>query len=147
MSSEAYNQAHDRLTEYMRSRGLKITRQREQILDTFLHADKHLRVEDLLGLVRRRVPGIGHATVYRTMKLFVESGIASERHFTDGATLYEPFGDEEEHHDHLICTECGRIVEFENDRIERLQDEVASQHDFELTHHRMELYGRCADCR
>ncbi len=131
----------------MRSHGLKTTRQREQILQTFLAADKHVGVEELLGLVRRREPGIGHATVYRTMKLFVESGIASERHFADGATLYEPeTGEHDHHHDHLICTSCGKIVEFENEEIEHLQKQVAARYGFGLTDHKMELYGTCADC-
>ena len=87
---------------------------------------------------------IGLATVYRTLRLFVEAGIASERRFQEGVTRYEP---QQPHHDHLICVRCGRIVEFENDAIERLQDEIAAHHGFTLLSHRHELYGACEACR
>jgi len=131
----------------MRSRGLKVTRQREIILQSFLKTGKHVGVEDLLQTVRRKSPSIGNATVYRTMRLFVEAGIAEERRFSTGATLFEPHDGDEHHHDHLICTSCERIFEFENEAIEKLQDEVAEAQGFRLTHHKMELYGLCADCQ
>ena len=86
------------------------------------------------------------ATIYRTMKLLSESGLAHARNFGDGQTRYEPaFG--REHHDHLICTRCGAIIEFENDRIEQLQDVVAKKHGFRVTSHKMELYGLCKGCQ
>ena len=88
---------------------------------------------------------IGAATIYRTLRVFQESGIVAERHFEGGATRFELVGDE--HHDHLICTSCGTIIEFEDDAIERHQQRVASQHGFELHMHRHELYGVCATCR
>lgn len=145
-SGGSYQDAHRRLLAHMKANGLKLTRQREHILEVFVGADKHVGVEELLALVRAAQPGIGHATVYRTMKLFVDSNIASERHFTDGATLYEPTHPDEEHHDHLICESCGLIVEFENEEIEQLQDQVAKRLGFELTSHKMELYGTCERC-
>jgi Fur family ferric uptake transcriptional regulator len=131
----------------MRSRGLKVTRQRDQILESFLKIGKHVGVEDLLRAVRKDTPSIGNATVYRTMKLFVEAGIAEERRFSAGVTLYEPHEGDEHHHDHLICTVCERIFEFENEEIEQLQEQVADAQGFKLTHHKMELYGLCADCQ
>jgi Fur family ferric uptake transcriptional regulator len=131
----------------MRSRGLKVTRQRDIILESFLKTGKHVGVEDLLKTVRRKSPSIGNATLYRTMRLFVEAGIAEERRFATGVTLYEPRDGDEHHHDHLICTSCDRIFEFENEAIEKLQDEVAEAQGFRLTHHKMELYGICADCQ
>ncbi|MCP4869663.1 MAG: transcriptional repressor, partial [Proteobacteria bacterium] len=85
-----YTTAHDRLTEYMRRKGLKLTRQRETILRAFLSGDKHVAIDELLGSTRKLDPGVGHATVYRTMKLFVEAGIAHEHNFTDGPAQYEP---------------------------------------------------------
>ena len=90
MAGLTLREAQKRLTEHMRSRGLKVTRQREVILESFLKSGKHVGVEDLLRTVRRRSPSVGNATVYRTMKLFVEAGIAEERRFSTGATLYEP---------------------------------------------------------
>lgn len=139
-----YAAAHDRLTDYMRRKGLKLTRQRQTILEAFLSGQKHVAIDELLAQTRQLHPGVGHATVYRTMKLFVDAGIAHEHNFSDGPAQYEPAqpGDDE-HHDHLICTACDRIVEFENDEIEALQEKVAKTHGFKLTDHRMQLYGVC----
>lgn len=146
---DIYDRALERLTAHMRANGLKLTRQRELILRCFLDAEGHKSVEELLTLTRRADPGIGPATVYRTVKLFVQAGLASERRFAEGASLYEADVDgHDEHHDHLICRDCGRILEFENPEIERLQEEVARALGFELTDHRMELFGACRteDC-
>ena len=148
MKIPSYDEARAQLVSYARANGLKLTRQRDDILRTFLSAGKHLGVEELLRRVRRRNPSVGHATVYRTMKVLVAARIASERHFVDGVTTWEPkCADGGSHHDHLICEGCGAIVEFADERIERIQEEVAIANGFELTRHRMELYGRCADCR
>ena len=129
----------------MLTQGLKSTRQREIILDEFLSAGSHLSTEDLYLRLRKKNPRIGYATVHRTLKLFAECGIAEQRHFGDGQARYEA-SDHDEHHDHLICIVCGKIVEFEDPRIEELQDEVADKHGFEIERHRLELYGRCPDC-
>ena len=132
--------------EFMQRKGLKSTRQRDVILDAFLSMDHHSSTEELYLQLRQREPGIGYATVYRTLKLFAEAGIAREIHFGDGQTRYEPASGRD-HHDHLICTGCGRIVEFENERIEELQLRVARSHGFEVESHKLELYGRCDRCR
>ena len=131
------------LARYMAERGLKSTRQRSLVLSTFFHAGGHLNVEELLARIREVDPKVSAATVYRTMKLLTESGIAHARHFGDGQTRFEIASD---HHDHLICTSCGTIVEFEDDKIEALQLEVARRHGFTVTDHKMELYGRCGAC-
>lgn len=127
------------------AKGLKSTRQRDIILESFLSSDRHLSIEELYLQLREKHPGIGYATVYRTLKLFAESGIAREIHFGDGQTRYEHLA-HGEHHDHLVCTRCGAIVEFENEAIEKLQAEVASQHGFTILNHKLELYGICATC-
>lgn len=135
-----------RLARYMAQRGLKSTRQRSLIIDTFLDSPGHLSVEDLWAKVREQEPRVSVATVYRTMKLLSDSGLAHARNFGDGQTRYEAaIG--KHHHDHLICTGCGAIVEFENDRIEALQDAVARKHGFRVTSHKMELYGLCRTCQ
>jgi Fur family ferric uptake transcriptional regulator len=133
------------LKDYVAKNGLKFTRQRELIADVFFKAGGHLKVEDLLDRVREFDPQVSLATVYRTMKLLTECGLAEPHRFQDGHTRYEPSEGEEEHHDHLICTECGRIVEFFNSDIERLQEQIANSFGFEVAHHRMELYGKCKD--
>jgi Fur family transcriptional regulator, ferric uptake regulator len=125
--------------------GLRSTRQRDIILDVFLSTHEHLSVEELYLKVKGSHPGIGQATVYRTLKLFVEAGLAREMAFPDGQTRYEHqlAG---EHHDHLICTCCNSIIEFEDETIERLQQEIAKRHGFVLTNHKMQLCGICPAC-
>jgi Fur family ferric uptake transcriptional regulator len=140
--------AHDEklkaLAVYLEQNHLKQTRQRELVLQTFLEAKRHVTSEDLYQAVRVKHTNIGYTTVYRTMKLLVEAGLATERHFDDGITRYEI---EQEHHDHLVCVKCGKIQEFESDSIERTQSEIAAAHGFEILRHRHELYGHCASCR
>lgn len=135
----------DSFAQYIRKQGLKLTRQREDILRVFIASHRHINLEQLHREVRKVNPSVGYATVYRTMKLLTEAGLAQERRFAEGHTLYEP-REPQEHHDHMICTRCGRIEEFENESIERLQQKVAEQHGFRMTHHRMELYGICSGC-
>lgn len=135
-----------RLEAYMSRHGLRSTAQRRLVTDIFFQSTEHLSIEELLQKVRRKEPRVGYATVYRTLKLLKESGLANERHFGDGVSRYE-VAHEDAHHDHLICTECGKIVEFENERIEEIQEELAGKHGFRLTRHKHELYGICPDCQ
>lgn len=137
----------DILKSYIAKHGLKTSRQRELIAEIFFAADGHLSIDELLGRVRSADPRVGQATVYRTMKLLTKCGLAESRQFGDGHTRYEPVDGHEEHHDHLICTSCGKIVEFHNNQIEALQTRIAEKHGFTVTHHKMELYGLCAECR
>ena len=138
--------ARARLAAWISQRGLKSTRQRDVIVDTFFTTEGHLSVDELLVKVAARDGNIGAATVYRTMKILSEAGLASARHFDDGQTRYEAALDRH-HHDHLICTSCQAIFEFENERIEELQVSVAKEHGFLVTRHKLELYGLCASCR
>lgn len=135
-----------KFNDFLVTKRLKSTRQRELILEEFLRAGAHLSTEELYLRLRRKNPRIGYATVHRTLKLFAECGIAEQRHFGDGQARYEASG-HDEHHDHLICVACGKIVEFEDPRIEKLQDEVAGEHGFSIERHRLELYGICSACR
>jgi Fur family ferric uptake transcriptional regulator len=134
------------LGEYLAEKGLKHSRQRDRIVETFLAMGGHVSVEELVARVRRIDPRISVATVYRTMKLLADSGLAVPRQFGGGQTRYEAASGKP-HHDHLICTTCGEIVEFANERIESLQDLVARRHGFAVESHKLELYGRCARCR
>lgn len=133
-------------SDFIAHKGLKSTRQRELILDFFLSSEQHMSIEELYLKLRAKHPGIGYATVYRTLKLFADAGIANEIHFGDGQTRYEHLS-EGEHHDHLVCSRCGAIEEFENETIEKLQDEVARTHGFLIETHKLELYGLCEKCR
>ena len=133
-----------RFHEFIKTRGLKSTRQRDDIASWFFGVKGHLSADQIYREIQRTSPGIGFSTVYRTMKLLCESGLVNERHFHDGEALYENMST---HHDHCICTSCGKIIEFENERIEELQEAVARRFGFILKSHKMELYGLCADCR
>lgn len=128
------------------AKGLRSTRQRDIILDIFLSTHQHVSVEELYLKIKASHPGIGNATVYRTLKLFVEAGLAREILLHDGQTRYEHIV-AGEHHDHLVCTACNSIIEFEDETIEKLQDEIAARHGFLIKNHKMEIYGFCADCR
>jgi len=144
-AKRATDDAFARFRTYLREQRLKSTAQRDAIVEVFLDGVGHASVEELYGRVRQRNPGIGYATVYRTMKLLTECGVADERHFRNGEARYEIA--EKDHHDHLICERCGKIVEFEEKRIESLQEETAKRLGFELRGHKMELYGVCQECR
>lgn len=144
-ASEPIQRLRQRLSAYMDKRGLRSTAQRRLVTDVFFRSHGHLSIEELLDKVRRKDPKVGYATVYRTLKLLKESGLAAERHFGDGVSRYE-VASTDQHHDHLICMECGKIVEFEDERIEKLQEDVARRHGFTLERHKHELYGLCRDC-
>lgn len=131
---------------FIKSKGLKSTHQRDVIVDTFFDINSHASVDDLYNAIKKRDSNIGYATVYRTLKLLKESGLAREWNFGDGHARYEHVNDLSEHHDHMVCLSCGHIEEFENDRIEKLQDQVAREHGFTVVRHNMELYGYCRKC-
>lgn len=143
---EKLENARSTLARYIAEKGLKSTRQRDLIADTFLAEEGHLNVDQLLERVRSLDSRISAATVYRTMKLLTECGLAEPRRFDDGQTRYEAAVGRH-HHDHLICKRCHSIIEFEDDRIEALQEAVALKHGFLVTQHKLELYGICAQCR
>ncbi len=135
------------LKAHMARRGLRPSRQRDLIVEVFLRAEGHVSVDELWQRVRAADPRVAQATVYRAMRLLVEAGLAIARQFGDGQARYEVIDLRRAHHDHLICTQCGAIVEFVDERIESLQEEVAERHQFTVTRHRLELYGRCPACR
>lgn len=132
--------------QWIKEQGLKATSQREDIAQVFLNANRHISVEELYNEVRHVNPRVGYATVYRTMKLLIECGLAVERHFADGQARFEK-AEEERHHDHIICERCGRIIEFVDPQIEQMQAKVARQYGFLATDHKMEIYGICQECR
>jgi Fur family ferric uptake transcriptional regulator len=134
------------LSTYLERRGLKHSRQRELVADAFFATPGHVSVEELVVRARARDPRVSVATVYRTVKLLVESGLATARQFGGGQTRYEAAAGKA-HHDHMICTGCGEIDEFADEQIEALQALVARRHGFEVESHKLELYGRCQRCR
>lgn len=138
---EILGRFHRRLAEH----GLKSTRQRDAIVEAFFRLDQHISVDELLEHVRRDSPRIGYATVYRTLKLLVEHDFAEPRQFGDGQTRFDPvFGDKG--HDHLICVDCRRVLEFSDEVVNaRVRQLLAEHGSFELSRQRLELYARCTD--
>lgn len=128
--------------------GLKSTRQRDTIVETFFRLDKHISADELLEEVRLHQPRIGYATVYRTLKLLVEQGFALPKDFGDGITRYDPIHDQDPHHDHLICVDCRRIIEFNDEKVARLLEEIAADHHYVLRRKKLEIYAECRipDC-
>ncbi|HEY2901298.1 MAG TPA: transcriptional repressor [Polyangia bacterium] len=131
---------------FLTKKRLKSTKQRDLIVDEFMAMRGHISLDDLHALVRAKNPAVGFSTVYRTMRLLEEAGLAHERHFEQGRTLYER-ADARSHHDHLICEKCHHIIEFENDALEALQRKVAIGFGFIITNHRHEIYGLCPKAR
>ena len=133
------------LKSYLDNKGLKSTAQRDYIADIFFKSNTHISLDELLKKVKRKTPNIGYATVYRTMKLLTDSGLAIARQFGDGQTRYENLP-EDGHHDHMICIKCSKIAEFQNQKIELLQSEMAKKLGFTVVNHKLELYGYCPAC-
>jgi len=132
--------------EHIKRSGLKRTAQRDLILDVFLETEGHVSSEDLYELVKSRDTSVGFTTVYRTLKLLQESGLARDVQYYDGRTLYE-HDFKHAHHDHLICTTCGRLIEFYSEVIENMQDEIADRHGFRPETHSLRIFGTCRECR
>jgi Fur family ferric uptake transcriptional regulator len=137
--------AGNKFEEYLQKNNLKITNQRQLVSQVFFDRKEHITAEELYRIVQQKFPEIGFTTVYRTLNLLVEAGLAKTHTFKGSFTRFEPV-DRHNHHDHLICLECGKIIEFKNDRIEKLQDEVADQHGFRVTEHTLEIFGTCNTC-
>ena len=132
--------------EHIQKTGLRRTGQRDLILEIFLSTEEHLSSEDLYNLVNKKDPTVGNTTVYRTLKLLTEAGLAREVRFGDNRTYYEHHYNHD-HHDHMICTECGKVIEFFSADIESLQDEMAGKFGFKPTHHSLRMWGVCSDCQ
>jgi len=132
--------------DYLQSNKLKLTPHRELILETFLKNEGHRSVEDIYHTVKALDPRIGYTTVYRMMKLLLNCGLAREIELADGITRYEHLFNHE-HHDHLICMECGTSIEFYNPEIEAVQDAASNQLGFKVLDHKLQIYGLCHNCQ
>lgn len=132
-------------SEYVRRRGLKLTRQRSAILDAILEANGHFSAEQLYDRMRRAGQGAGKATIYRTLELLAEGGFLEAHDFGTGQTCYEKILGRA-HHDHMVCVGCGKVIEFQCEEIEALQDAMAKQHHFSPVSHSLKMFGHCAVC-
>ncbi len=146
ISRDAMREAEAIFHSHLKKVGLKQTGPRDTILRTFIETREHLSTEELARLVRRRDPRIGYTTVYRTLKLLAECGLASEVEFHDGIARFEHQYNRRSHH-HMVCTECGSSVEFFSPEIERVEEEVGRKHRYTTTRHTFQIYGICEPCK
>jgi Fur family transcriptional regulator, ferric uptake regulator len=135
------------LREHLKRKGLKRTQQREVILRIFLELDDYLTIDGIGRAVQAQDKRIGLSTVYRSLKLFVESGLALEHHFLEGKTCYEKSRGRAEARDYLVCTQCGKVQAFSDPLIAAVLDKVSKGLKFAPKFNRLEVYGLCSDCR
>ena len=138
----------DRICERLRDHAYKLTPQRQTILRTFLdNADRHLSAEEVYMLVKNQFPDIGLATVYRTLDILAGTGILQKNDFGDGRIRYEFSRSDEHHHHHLICLQCGKVAEFDDDLLESLETMIGNKTKFRVVDHDLKFYGYCRNCR
>lgn len=135
-----------RFRAYLEDHSLPVTQQRQAVAEEVLFASTHLSVGDIEERLRARGVAVGKATVYRTLELLRDAGLIQEHDFGEGFKRYEPMV-AQSHHEHLICTECGKVVEFSSERLERMKALIAEEHGFRPHHHRLEIYGICRECQ
>ncbi len=130
--------------KYIKEKNLKFTQQRETILDEILNTKGHFQVEDIVHNIKNKNINVSRATVYRTLNILKDMGLVTEVIKFDNKTIYEI--SLKEHHDHLICTTCGKIIEFHEEEIEKLQDKICKNYQFTPSFHRLEIFGLCKEC-
>ena len=135
-----------RFRKYMRDRNLPLTHQRQAIASALFFSDEHLSAEGIESALRDDGVRVGKATIYRTLDLLVRAALIAEHDFGDGFKRYEARG-VTSHHEHLICLECGKVVEFSSERVERMNALIADEHAFRHHHHRLAIYGVCHACQ
>jgi Fur family transcriptional regulator, ferric uptake regulator len=140
------NPVVERFVGYLREHNLPVTAQRLAIADVLLTSERHLSAEEVATEVTARGRSVGTATVYRTIDTLLESGLVVERDFGEGFRRFEPARDVP-HHEHLVCTQCGRVEEFRDERLERMTTLVAESRGFARQRHRLVIHGVCKDCQ
>lgn len=136
----------ERFRRYLRDHHQPVTRQRDYVAHTVFLSDEHLSVEEIRRKLKERGEQVGTATVYRTLELLLESGLVRAHDFGEGFRRYEAMPSQARH-EHLICTRCGRVIEFTNELLERMLPVIADEHAFHHQRHRVEIYGVCRECR
>lgn len=139
----------EKLKINLKQKGYKLTPQRRAIVDIIIqNAGSHLTTEELYDLVKTECPEIGLATVYRTVQLLEELGVVSKLDLNDGCYRYELVREDENHqHHHLICSQCGKVIEVQGDLLEVLEHEIESKYDFKIKNHSVKFYGICSECK
>lgn len=136
----------DRFIAYLREHNLPVTAQRLAIANVLLTSERHLSAEEVAQEVSSRGRAVGTATVYRAIDTLLASGLLVERDFGEGFRRFEPARDVP-HHEHLVCTQCGKVEEFRDERLERMTTIVAESRGFARQRHRLVIHGVCRDCQ
>ena len=136
----------DQFLKFLRSRGQRVTSERLALFEEVFAQHQHIDAEALLEVMQARGLKISRATVYRNLDLLVESGLARKQRLGRRHFLYEHVHGGQQH-DHLVCTRCGRVLEFSNEQLERMLPIIADEHQFQVQRHRVEIYGVCHACQ
>ena len=131
---------------FLESKSLKLTRQREVVVDEIFASGGHFEAEDMVERLKRKKARVSRATVYRTLELLQECRLVEKINFGTSRSFYEHVH-VGQHHDHIICTRCNVVIEFVDDRIEKLQEEICTSNGIVLRSHSMRLFGECKVCR
>lgn len=134
------------IEEYMTSRGFKLTRPRRRVVEKLLAVKGHVSADELFDLLRKDQDDVSRATVYRTLSIVSQSGLVDGHDFDGGRRVYEPMVGRA-HHDHLFCVACGKVIEFEEEAIEKLQEAVVARHRFTPVYHSHKIFGYCEACK
>src|SRR5712664_2048724 len=147
MSVASKQSTKQRFLEFLTKKNLRITSQRQAIIDTVFSTEEHFTAEQLLEWSRRRDQSVSRATVYRTLPLLTESGLVREMYFGKDYKFYDPNYADHPNHNHIICNDCERIVEFESDQIEKLESEITRRLGFSIKAQRLQITGTCEELK
>lgn len=136
----------DRFSDLLKKKGLKLTRERRELVEQVLEMKKHFDSDTLYETIKKKGSRIARDTVYRTMPLFLECGVL-QKSVGDGRKEYFERTDLRGHHDHMVCINCGTVIEFHSEALEELQERLADEYRFDLIFHDHRLFGRCSTCQ
>jgi Fur family transcriptional regulator, ferric uptake regulator len=147
MASPAKIAARKRFLDFLEGKKLRLTTQRQTIIDTVFNTEEHFTAEQLLDWSRKKDKSVSRATVYRTLPILTESGLVREMDFGKDYKFYDPNYADHPNHNHIICQDCEKIVEFENDKIEKLEEEISKNLGFAVKSHRLQITGTCQELK
>src|SRR5213082_3840428 len=147
MAAPEKQDAKQRFMEFLSRKNLRLTSQRQAIIESVFSTDEHFTAEQLLEWSRRRDKSVSRATVYRTLPLLTESGLVREMDFGKDYKFYDPNYAEHPNHSHIICGDCSKIVEFESDKIEKIENEITHRLGFSVKAHRLQITAACEELK
>lgn len=147
MSAPPKSEAKKKFMEFLSQKNLRITSQRQVIIDTAFSTEEHFTAEQLLEWSRKKDKSVSRATVYRTLPLLTESGLVREMDFGKDYKFYDPNYADHPNHNHIICQDCEKIVEFDSEKIEKLEDEISHRLGFSIKTHKLQITGSCDELK